>query len=75
MLSGTLIASKAVSPSTKVIAAEPFLARDAYLSLISGKIEPQFPPKTIADGVRANLGDKTFKIIKEKCDGILLIDE
>ncbi|EAS06712.1 pyridoxal-phosphate-dependent protein (macronuclear) [Tetrahymena thermophila SB210] len=75
LLSGILIASKAISPSTKVIAAEPFLARDAYLSLISGKVEPQFPPKTIADGIRANLGDKTFDIIKDKCDGILLVEE
>lgn len=40
LLSGILIASKAISPSTKVIAAEPYLARDAYLSLASGKIEP-----------------------------------
>lgn len=74
-MSGTLIASKAISPATKVLAAEPFLARDAYLSMISGKIEPQLPPISIADGVRANLGNLTFKIIKEKCDGILLVDE
>lgn len=33
------------------------------------------PPLTIADGVRANLGDKTFEIIRKYCDGILLVDE
>ena len=40
LLSGTCIASKNISPSTKVIAAEPYLARDAYLSMQNGKIEP-----------------------------------
>ena len=40
LLSGTCITSKNISPNTKVIAAEPYLARDAYLSMQNGKIEP-----------------------------------
>jgi len=29
-----------MSPYTKLIGVEPYLARDAYLSLKSGKLEP-----------------------------------
>ncbi|EGR33933.1 serine racemase, putative [Ichthyophthirius multifiliis] len=75
LLSGTCIATKGISPKTKVVAAEPFLARDAYISLQTGNIHPQLPPVTICDGIRTSLGDKTFKIIKKYCDGIFLVDE
>ena len=40
LLSGTLISTKGLSPKTKVIAAEPELCKDAYLSLKEGKIHP-----------------------------------
>ncbi len=38
LLAGTCIFSKNYSPLTKVVAAEPYLARDAYLSLQKGEI-------------------------------------
>jgi len=39
---------------------EPYLARDAKLSLEQGKIIDQFPPISIADGLRTSLGSITF---------------
>ena len=36
--SGTCLSTKYFSPNTKVIGAEPELAKDAYLSLKSGKL-------------------------------------
>ena len=39
------------------------IARDAHMSLKEGKIMPQLPPTTIADGLRMPLKEKTWKII------------
>src|SRR5687768_2941917 len=64
LLSGTSLAAKFFSPSTKVIAGEPAGADDAYRSMQSGKIEVS-QANTIADGLLTTLGDKTFPIIHE----------
>lgn len=44
-----------------MIGVEPTLASDAMQSLKSGKIEPQMPPISIADGLRTNLGTKVIR--------------
>lgn len=41
------------------------MARDAYDSLQKNEIQPQYPPVSIADGLRTSLGNLTFSIIKE----------
>ncbi len=52
LLSGALIAAKALRPEIRVFGVEPALANDWYLSLQSGKrVEIPSPP-TIADGLR-----------------------
>ncbi|CAN5553784.1 pyridoxal-phosphate dependent enzyme [soil metagenome] len=75
LLSGTALAAKYFSPSTKVIAGEPELANDAYRSFKSGKIEPASPPVSIADGLLTSLGDKTFPIIHENVKEIITVSE
>ena len=60
LLSGTAIVTVALSPFTRVIAAEPEAADDAYRSLQAGKILPADDPRTIADGLRTSLGELTF---------------
>lgn len=75
LLSGSLLAAKYFSPSTKVIGAEPLNANDAYLSLIENRIMPSLDPVTIADGLRTSLGDKTFPIIKNYVDEIITVSE
>lgn len=52
LVSGSLLATKYFSPTTKVIGVEPVLASDGVISLREGRIEPHFPPRTIADGLR-----------------------
>lgn len=74
LLSGTLLTAKYFSPTTKVIAAEPEGADDAYRSVQSGKIEPS-QSKTIADGLLTTLGDKTFPIIKEHVSRIITVSD
>lgn len=71
LMSGTLISTKYLSPSTKVIGAEPEGADDAYRSLISGRIEPSINPNTIADGLLTSLGEITFEIISKNIDQII----
>lgn len=74
LLSGTLLATKYYSPSTKVIAGEPAGADDAYRSLRSGKIEPS-QSNTIADGLLTTLGPITFSVIQQHIDRIITVTE
>jgi len=74
-LSGTAIATKGLLPNSKVIAVEPRNANDAYRSFKEGRIFPSVDPKTIADGLRTQLGSNTFKVIREKVDDIILVSE
>lgn len=73
--SGTILATKYFSPNTKKIGVEPEMAQDAYLGWKQNKLHPQLPPKSIADGLRTSLGDKTFKVITENVDDIILVTE
>ena len=75
LLSGSAIATKALSPTTRIIAAEPSGADDAFLSLQSGRIVPSIDPKTIADGLRTSLGVRNFAVIQECVDGIVTVSE
>lgn len=75
LLSGTAIAAKALNPRIKVIGCEPKNADDAYRSMKAGRIIPSENPNTIADGLRTSLGDKTFPIIRDLVDEILLATE
>ena len=75
LASGTALSVKSVRPKTKVIAAEPMGADDAYRSLRSGKLIGSENPKTIADGLLTSLGDKTFPIVTEYLDDIVTVSE
>ncbi len=75
LLSGTSVAAKGHSPSIQVFAGEPENADDAFRSLRDGVIYPSEKPDTIADGLRTNLGDITFRIIRKYVDRIILVSE
>lgn len=75
LLSGTLLSSNSLSPATKVIAAEPEGAADAYHSMIENRIVPSVNPKTIADGLLTSLGDLTFPIIKKYIYKIMTVSD
>jgi threonine dehydratase len=75
LLSGTAITVKSVNSKIKVIGCEPKNADDAYRSIRAGKIIPPEHPNTIADGLKTSLGDKTFPIIQELVDEIVLVSE
>ena len=75
LLSGTALAAHQFSPQTKVWAGEPAGANDAWQSKQAGKIIPQLNPQTIADGLRTSLGDKTWPIIRDYVERIVLVEE
>jgi len=75
LLSGTSITTKAISPATKIIAAEPEGANDAWKSFKQNTIIPSINPKTICDGLLTSLSERTFKIIKSNVDDILLAND
>lgn len=75
LLSGTAISTKAKTIKTKVFAAEPKMADDAYRSFKANKLIPQNNPQTIADGLLTSLSDRTFEIIEKYVDDVVLCNE
>lgn len=75
LLSGTLIAAKALNPDIAVFGAEPEGAADACASLRQGRRIVDMRPDTICDGLRAHLSERTFTILSRHCDGILLASD
>jgi len=75
LLSGTSLACKYFSSGTKVIAAEPKGADDAYRSYYGQTFIPSVNPLTIADGLLTSLGSLTFPIIQNNVDQIVTVSE
>ncbi len=75
LASGTALAARFWSPSTRVVAAEPKEADDAYRSLQAGRILPSLAPKTIADGLRTSLGELTFPILRALVAAVVTVSE
>jgi threonine dehydratase len=75
LMSGTALTTAAIAPKTKIYGSEPLEVNDAYRSFHAGKIEINTTINTIADGLRTNLGEKTFEIIHQKVDDIFTVSE
>ena len=75
LISGTATAAKGLRPGIRVIGVEPAGADDAYRSFRSGTIVPMTAPRTIADGLRGTLGDKTFAEIRQNVDDVVTVSE
>jgi threonine dehydratase len=75
LISGTSIAIKGLLPKARIIGVEPKNANDAYLSFTTGKLVLNVSSNTIADGLRTSLSQKTFNIIRQNVDEILLVSE
>ncbi len=75
LISGTSIAVKALSPSTKVVGVEPKIVDDAYRSFKTGTLQKNARIDTIADGLRTNLSQRTFNYIRENVDDIVTVSD
>jgi threonine dehydratase len=76
LLSGTLIAAKALHPEIRVFGVEPAVANDWYLSLKQGERVGIPSPPTIADGLRTTIPGKiTFPIVRSLVEEVILVSE
>ena len=75
MISGTCLALSTVSPNTRIYAAEPKNADDAYRSFKAGRIIEDDAPDTIADGLKVSLRPRTWHFVSTYVEEILLATE
>jgi len=75
MVSGTCLTMSNISPNTKIYAAEPKNADDAYRSFKAGHIIADDAPQTIADGLKVPLKDLTWHFVSNHVEDILLATE
>ncbi|HMH02733.1 MAG TPA: pyridoxal-phosphate dependent enzyme [Candidatus Udaeobacter sp.] len=75
LLSGTAIAAKSMRLNIRVIAAEPENADDAAQSFRAGRVIQTEKKFTVADGLRTNVGEPNFAIIKRHVDDIVTVSE
>lgn len=75
MISGTCLTLSTLAPETKVIAAEPEQADDAYRSFKAGQIIADDAPKTIADGLLVPLKDLTWHFVHNHVSEIYTASE
>ncbi len=75
LVAGTALAVHHLLPEAETLGSEPFGADDAYLSLKTGKIQPSIKPNTIADGLKTQLGDQNFPIIRKYVSKIIRVEE
>lgn len=74
LLAGACLAAQS-RRGIRVLGAEPVEADDAARALATGRIEAVANPATVADGLRATLGERPFRIIRAHAAGILTVDE
>jgi threonine dehydratase len=75
LLAGTAVAAKSMRPNIKVVAAEPENADDAAQSFRAGRVIHTEKKFTIADGLRTNVGEPNFAIIRRYVDDIVTVSE
>lgn len=75
MISGCCLALSDVAPQTRIYAAEPKNADDAFRSLKAGCIIADDAPQTVADGLRVPLKDLTWHFVSRRVEDILLAGE
>ena len=76
LLSGSALATRALSPGCKLYGVEPEAGNDGQQSFRSGSIVHIETPKTIADGAQTQyLGKYTFPIIRRDVDDILTVTD
>lgn len=75
LVAGTALTVNDLLPEAETVGCEPFGADDAYLSLKTGKIQPSIKPITIADGLKTQLGDQNFPIIRKYVSKIIRVEE
>ena len=76
LLAGSALATRALSPQTRLYGVEPAAGDDGQRSFRTGTIVSIDVPKTIADGAQTQrLGDYTFEIIRRDVDDVFTVGD
>ena len=75
MISGSCLTLSNIAPRTKIYAAEPKNADDAYRSFKAGYIIADDAPQTVADGLKVPLKELTWRFVSKHVTDILLATE
>jgi len=75
LLSGLCVAAHTCRPQMKIFACEPAGALDAVESVRQNRIVPIPSPRTIADGLRTSLGERTLPILRQHLAGFFIVQE
>jgi threonine dehydratase len=75
LAAGTLLAAQAAAPGTHLVLAEPAGAADTARSLAAGRLQLDFTPDTICDGLRGTLGAPNFALLHGAADVVTVDDE
>ncbi|HEX7418162.1 MAG TPA: pyridoxal-phosphate dependent enzyme [Steroidobacteraceae bacterium] len=75
LIGGTALVVKTVLPRCRVIAAEPAAVDDAQRSLGSGVRASAGTTPTIADGLRASIGERGFQLLRAYVDAVVTVSE
>jgi threonine dehydratase len=75
LLSGSALAARTLWPGTRVVGVEPLGADDAARGFRAGRRQSAGTPVTIADGLRGELSERTFGLIRAHVDDIVTVRE
>lgn len=75
LISGTCLSLSQVAPETRIFAAEPANADDAYQSFNKGEIVEKDAQQSVADGLKTNLKPRTWHFVSNYVTDILLASE
>ncbi|KAK8502662.1 hypothetical protein V6N12_073150 [Hibiscus sabdariffa] len=75
LISGVALAAKSINPAIRILAAEPKGANDAAQSKAVGRIVTLTETNTVADGLRAFLGELTWPVVRDLVDDIITVDD
>lgn len=76
LLAGSALAARGMTPSCRVVGAEPEVADDAARSFHGGvRVGMPGSPPTIADGLRGSIGQRPFAIFRGHVDDVVTVSE
>lgn len=75
LVSGCALAARAVCPEVRIIAAEPAGADDCWQSLHGGHRVRLEKVTTIADGLRASIGERNWALISRHVDEVVRVGD
>lgn len=75
LISGSAVVTRHLLPSARVLGAEPARAADTATAFRGGEVNPVDNPDTIAEGLRALVGELNLAIIRRLVDDIYLVEE